>query len=136
MIKFRARWKDTKKTIPDFMEEYGISALNSDVFIVDEFTGLNDSSGVEIYEGDKVKIKYALNGSDAIGIIKLIDGCWNVSFREFEKRPFCPSSQVYRNQDYLKMFLANGNKINVIGNIYTASQDGEQIWAFQLTETA
>jgi len=30
-----AKWKDTGKPIPDFMEEYTIEAMNNDSFVVD-----------------------------------------------------------------------------------------------------
>ena len=56
VIKFRARRSDTKKSIPDFMEQYTVdtlnNTLNSEYFIIEQFTGLYDKNGKEIYEGD------------------------------------------------------------------------------------
>lgn len=54
-VKFRARWKDTGKVIPDFNEEYSIDHINDPALLVDQFTGLTDRTGLEIYEGDIVQ---------------------------------------------------------------------------------
>lgn len=55
ILKFRAWWKDTKELIPDFMEEYSLESLNSEMFIVSQWTGLIDRHGKEIWEGDIVR---------------------------------------------------------------------------------
>ena len=56
-IKFRARWRDTNRIIPDFMEEYVIDALNDIAFIIEQFTDLKDKNGKDLdwWEGDILK---------------------------------------------------------------------------------
>jgi len=87
---------------------------------VERFTEMTDKNKKDIYEGDKVKIKYALNHTEAIGVVEMIDGAWSVSFKKFEKKPLCPTHEIYRDMDYLKMFTTNAlpNNIEVVGNVH------------------
>ena len=69
-FKFRARWKDTGKVITKFMVDYVIDALNDPVFIVEQFTGLLDRSGKEIYENDLLDYcgeTYLVEWDDVLG---------------------------------------------------------------------
>lgn len=60
-IKFRAWLKETKEMIPVYQIDFNNGIINSESawrmeseYILEQFTGLHDRNGVEIYEGDKV----------------------------------------------------------------------------------
>ncbi len=87
------------------------SEVKSDT--VGEYTGLDDSKGNGIYEGDFVRVDYAPICSFAtprFGEVIMKDGCWSIKYW-FE--PF-------RCQCYMNLFKAEDPicKIEVIGNVF------------------
>ena len=114
-IKFRA-W-DGKCYTTDFFitsegtvfkSHYDSKAEMVSGFIIEQFTGLHDKNGKEIYEGDKCKIKFDIS--------KVEDYIYN-SLTEKEiksgEREFIVESPLFNNQPEL-----NCDDIEVIGNIH------------------
>ena len=107
-IKFRAWWNDTGKKVEDFNNEYIIDACNDEVFTVEQFTGLHDKNGKEIFDGDICRIKF--------DIAKVEDYIYNsLTKKELEdgERVFLVESPMFNNQPEL-----NADVIDIIGNIH------------------
>lgn len=98
-IKFRARWKDTGKIIPDFNDEYIISACNDPMLIVEQYTEMKDINGNEIYEGDIVK-------------------CVNIAYEEIKVVKWKNGNFVFHSTDgkFKNPSMERGKE--VIGNIH------------------
>lgn len=96
-IKFRAWNLNYKKMV--FFDLKGFEYLNDKYFVVMQYTGLKDSKGVEIYEGDIVKSEWTKDSQ------RLISAQVIFSFGEFTCR-----GAKYNLYQYVDL--------EVIGNIY------------------
>lgn len=105
-IKFRCWDKKKKRFLRPHWEiegiggiyyEYGVSP--PDQYVMQQYTGLHDKHGTEIYEGDIVQNDEMSEG--AIGIIEFEDGC----FLDTDNW-YVEDNKVY------------ANNCEVIGNIY------------------
>lgn len=131
-IKFRAWYESSKEMIHSDDREYVFVVLSNgrvQVYLADgdemlemdtdpgeQFSGMHDKAGQEIWEGDIVRcssqgINY--NNDEIIGKVVFADGCFEVEFAPV----WDVTSKVFRTRLYVKCFVVNRD-IEVIGNVH------------------
>ena len=94
--------------------EFSASMLNSDNYILCQFTGLTDKNGVEIYEGDVVKSIFQYKNEEPKEILAVV--------KYDELNPCFVLEYKYQGNGFLTHeydFIQCGLRKNeVIGNIY------------------
>jgi uncharacterized phage protein (TIGR01671 family) len=90
-------------------------ALNNKDMIVEQYTGLKDKNGKEIYEGDIITAAYV---GSSIGRVVYHKGSFKINFN-VNNEPYVLLEQYAERNNF---------KVEVIGNIYEATEEQLKEW--------
>ena len=126
-IKFRAWDKKTKTmsigfTLREIESDFGHQITTPDFFVVDEceiqqFTGLQDKNGKDIYEGDICR-NHIYNTLDKLHVVEWRDGVFRKSLDQQGPEWLAEKPMFVFKPLYNSNLIFSNDQIEVIGNIY------------------